>query len=62
MRFHFFEQSGVVGCSVWVDNVEDALARNDEAVAEALAFGSVFTGLEFWVLAFIIAGKVTDDI
>lgn len=52
----------MVGCSVWVHYVEDALARNDEAVAEALAFGGVLTGLAFWVLAFIIAGEVTDDV
>lgn len=52
----------MVGCSVWVHNVEDALARNDEAVAEALAFRGDLTGLAFWVLAFIIACEVTDDV
>ena len=52
----------MVGCRIWVDDVEDALARNNEAVPKPLAFGSMFTGLDFWVLAFIIAGEVTDDI
>lgn len=62
MVFHFFEQGGVVGCSVGVDNVEDTLARNDEAVAEALAFGAVFAQFVFWILAFIVASEVSDDI
>ena len=62
MLFHFFDQGGVVGCSVGVDDVEDALARDDEAVAEALAFGAVFARLVSWILAFIVASEVADDI
>lgn len=62
MLFHFFEHGGVVGCSVGVDDVEDALARNYEAVAEALAFRGVFTRLELWVLAFVVTSEITDDI
>ena len=52
----------MVGCSFRVDDVEDALARDDEAVAEALAFGGVFTRLEFWILAFVVAGEIADDV
>lgn len=52
----------MVGCSDRVDDVEDALARDDEAVAEALAFGGVLTRLEFWILAFVVASEVTDDV
>ena len=52
----------MVGCSVRVHDVEDAFARNDEAVAEALAFRGGLTWLAFWVLAFIIAGEVTNDV
>ena len=52
----------MVGCSFGVDNVENALARDDEAVAEALAFGGVFTRLEFRILAFIVASEIADDV
>lgn len=47
----------MVGRSVRVDDVEDALARDDETVAEALAFG---TWLAFWVLTSVVARDVAD--
>ena len=52
----------MVFCSFGVDYVEDALARDDEAVTEALAFGGVFTRFEFWILAFVIASEIADDV
>lgn len=62
MIFHLFEQGGVIGCSVGVDDVEDSLTSDDEAVAKALAFWGVFSRLELWVLAFVVASEVTDDV
>lgn len=47
----------MVGRSVRVDDVEDALARDDETVAEALAFGA---WLAFWVLTSVVARDVAD--
>ncbi len=52
----------MIGCSVGVDDVENAFARDDKAVAEALAFRGMFTWLEFWVLAFVVASEVADDV
>ena len=60
--FHFLEQCGMVGSSVGVDNVEDTLASDDEAVAEALAFWRVFAWLELWVLSFVVAGEVANNV
>lgn len=64
MIFHFLEQGAVVGRSVGVDDVEDALATDDETVTEALSFRSTFTGLELGVLilASVITGEITDDV
>ena len=64
MFFHFLEQGAVVGCSVGVDDVEDALATDNEAVTEALSFGGAFTRLEVGVLilASVVAGEITDDV
>ncbi len=52
----------MVGRGVGVDDVEDTLAGDDEAVAEALAFGGVLARFEFGVLAFVVAGEVADDV
>ena len=52
----------MVGCSVGIDDVENAFARDDKAVAEALAFRGEFTWLEFWVLAFVVTSEVADDV
>ena len=64
MFFHFLEQGAVVGRSIGVDNVEDALATDDEAVAEALSFRGAFTRLEVGVLilASVVASEITDDV
>ena len=64
MIFHFLEQGAVVGRSIGVDDVEDALATDDKAVTEALSFGGAFTRLDTGVLilASVIASEVTDDI
>ena len=47
----------MVSGSVRVDDVEDALARDDEAVAESLA-----TRLGFWILTLIVAGEVANNV
>lgn len=60
--FHFLKQGAVIGNSVRVDDVEDALARDDEAVAEALALGGMFTRFEFRILAFVVASEIADDV
>ena len=52
----------MVGGSLRVDDVEDAFARDDKAVAKALTFGGDFTLLEFWILAFVVASVVADDV
>ena len=64
MFFHFLEQGTVVRCSIRVDDVEDALSTDDEAVTEALSFRGAFTRLGFGVLilASVIAGEITDDV
>ena len=63
----FVDGGAVVGDGVGVDDVEDSLARDDEAVAEALAFGGVDAGVEGGVepggvLTRVVAGKVADDV
>ena len=64
MLFHFVEQGAVVGCGIGVDDVEDALATDDETVTEALSFGGAFTrfGLGILILASVIAGEIADDV
>ena len=52
----------MVSDSIGVDDVEDALASDDEAVAESLAFRRVLTRLELWILAFVVASKITDNV
>ena len=47
----------MIGGSVRVDDVEDALARDDETVPESLA-----TVLGFWILALIVAGKIANNV
>ena len=64
MFFHFLEQGAVVGRGIRVDDVEDTLATDDEAMTKALSFGGAFTRLEFGVLilASVIASEITDDV
>ena len=64
MFFHFLEQGAVVGGSIGVDDIEDALATDDEAVTEALSFGGAFTGLEVGVLilASVVASEIANDV
>ena len=64
MFFHFLEQGAVIGCSIGVDDVEDALATDDEAVAKALSFRGALTRLEVGVLilASVVASEITDDV
>ena len=49
----------MISCSVGIDDVEDPFARDDETVAETLAFR---TRLAAWVLASIVASDITDDV
>lgn len=52
----------MIGCSVGVDDVKDSLASDDKAMAKALAFRGDFARFELWVLTFVVASEVTDDV
>ena len=65
MRLHLLDERTVVCRGVGVNDVEDAFARNDEAVAESLAFGRfecVFLVEPGGVLPFIVGLEVSDDV
>ena len=52
----------MISCGFGIDNIKDTLAGYNEAVTEALAFGCVFTRWDLWVMAFVVARKVADNV
>ena len=70
MVFEFAEDGAIVLVGFWVDDIEDATFRDDENVAESLAFGRDDLTVFFWrefliqpggVLSVIVGGMVGDD-